>query len=422
MEVAATLRVDNKKTAKPDKRPGPEKFLGLYSFIPSTAYDCLRRVRSTPRQIPYQNTNPWVGDLSHQIPPSWKPHSFSERRQHIEFLRKFVYPFPIPEILLWASHSPEYVIDKNGHRDKTSDHLLIKLVKKWVVDIVSGESFFKHNKKYFTRAEAHFFLNTKIPYIDSGSVLKLYFYAKCKARTMSHRLSILISDVFSAKFFNQFTDDLVESFLDLLGRTPQYNYERGMLGDLCDFLLEMMSENKKLHGKPGIFSFSGRTITSVIALANEWHEQLRREDEVERVQRGVYLQDRWQNRKNGKLPDTSKWNGMGLAQYRYVTDEYTWTITELKTAQDLLNEGRKMKNCVASYAYSCASGDSAIFTVGRVYPASQFIEKVATLEVYQAKRTLVQAKGKCNTAITPKTMNIATRWAAANRITVRMQV
>jgi hypothetical protein len=113
---------------------------------------------------------------------------------------------------------------------------------------------------------------------------------------------------------------------------------------------------------------------------------------------------------------------MGLPQFRHETDEYFWTITELKTAQDLLNEGRKMKNCVASYSYSCASGNSAVFTVERVYPVSQAIEKAATLEVHQLNRTLVQAKGKCNSALTPKTMNIVTRWAAANRITVRIQV
>jgi hypothetical protein len=399
IEAAATLREDNRKTAKPDKRPGPEKFLELYSYIPGTAYDSR-----------------------HQIPLSWKPHSFSERRQHLEFLRTFVYPHPLPEVLLWISHSPEYMFDRNRRRVKTPNHLLIKLAKKWVIDIVSGESFFKRNREYFTKSEAHFFLNSKIPYIDSSSVLKLYFYAKCRARAMSHRLSILIADVFSVKFFKQFTNNLVESFLDLLGRTPLYNYERGMLGDLCDFILRKMTENRKLRLRPGAFSFSGRTVTSVIALANEWHEQLRREEAAGRVQREAYLQGRWQDRKNGKLPDTSKWDGMGLPQFRHETDEYIWTITELKTAQDLLNEGRKMKNCVASYAYSCASGNSAVFTVERVYPVSQAIEKAATLEVHQSNRTLVQAKGKCNSGLTPKTMNIVTRWAAANRITVRIQV
>jgi hypothetical protein len=80
-----------------------------------------------------------------------------------------------------------------------------------------------------------------------------------------------------------------------------------------------------------------------------------------------------------------------------------------------------MKNCVASYEYRCAVGDSSLFTVERVYP-SRAVEKVATLEVHQSKRTLVQAKGKCNTALTPKAGSIVTRWAAANGITVRLQV
>jgi len=103
-------------------------------------------------------------------------------------------------------------------------------------------------------------------------------------------------------------------------------------------------------------------------------------------------------------------------QFRYDTDECVWTITELKSAQDLVNEGRKMKNCVASYAYSCASGNSAIFSVERIFPVSQLIEKVATLEVQPSNRNLVQAKGKCNSAVTSKAMNVVNRWRQANGI------
>ena len=235
---------------------------------------------------------------------------------------------------------------------------------------------------------------------------------------MNHKPGMMIAGVFAVKFFSQFRNSLVTSFLDLLGRTPEHRFEQGMLGDLCDFVLEKIQENKKNRGRRDEFTFSGRTLTSVIALTNEWHERLRREAEAGRTVR----EERRLGRKKEKVLDTSKWSGLGLARFLYETDECVWTVTELRTAQDLLNEGRKMKSCIASYAYRCASGESAVFSLERVYPEIRITEKAATLEVTQSKRTLIQAKGKCNTVLTPKIKSIVTRWAQANGITVRPEV
>ena len=385
--VDEALLADNKKPRKPDKKSGSGKFLSLYSYIKNSAYD-----------------------KRHNIPSSWKPHSFNERKQNIEFLRSFVYPYPLPETLLWATHAPEYTYIKT----KTPDFVFIRLAKKWINDIVCGDSFYKRNKDFFTKAEAHYFLCSKIPYVNGNSVLKLFFYAKLRARSFNHKLSLMIADVFSVKFHDHFNNGLVTGFLDLLSRAPDYRYERGMLGDISDFV------RTKLHRG---FSFSGRTIASVIALTNEWHEEMRREAEARQIQHEArLLYGHQQGIKNKKPMDTSHWNGLGIYQFRHESEGLIWTVTELKTAQDLLNEGRKMKNCVASYTCACAVGNSAIFTVERMYPLSQVVEKVATLEVQKGNRALIQAKGKCNTAVTPKAMIVIARWARENRITIRLMV
>jgi hypothetical protein len=384
---------DNKKPGKLGKKPGPGKFLEVYSYIPNTGFD-----------------------TRYSISSSWKPQSFNERKQHLEFLKCFVYPYPLPETLLWTTHASEYFIDQNGDRIKSPDYVFIRFAKKWIGDIASGESFYKRNKKFFTKAEAHYFLCSKIPYTDGSSVIKLYFYAKCRSRAMNHKLSMMVADVFTVKFLNHFKDNLVEGFLDLLSRTPEYKYEGSMLGDLSDFILAKMRENKEIEGKQKIFSFSGRTITSVIKLANEWHEYLRREAEVNRIAQGALIP-------HGQCPiDTSRWKGMGISQFRLGTEECIWTVTELLSAQDLLNEGRTMKNCVSSYAHNCASEKSSIFTVECIYPVNQAIDKAATVEVNRTNRSLIQAKGKCNTAVSSKTKHVITRWAQANRIKIGLVV
>ena len=392
-EASEALRDNKKNPGKPERKPGPAHLLTLYSYIPSTDYD-----------------------LRYSIPSSWKPRSFNERKQHLEFIKCFIYPYPLPETLLWASHVPEYTFDRKGVRSKSPDYAFIQLAKVWIVDIVSGESFYKKNKKFFTKAEAHYFLSSKIPYVNCGSVLKLYFYAKCRGRCMNHKLSMMVADVFTVKFSNNFRNGLVEGFLDLIARTREYRFERSMLGDLSDYVLEKIRE-KKCTQEP--FSFSGRTISSIIKLANEWHECLRREAEANRV---VRMAARTENRKAAKAIDTSKWNGMGINQFRLEKEECIWSVTELLTAQNLLNEGRKMRNCVSSYAYTCASGKSSIFTVECIYPVSQLIEKAATIEVNRANRTVIQAKGKCNAAVPPKAMKVVTQWAQANRIKMGLSV
>jgi hypothetical protein len=81
-----------------------------------------------------------------------------------------------------------------------------------------------------------------------------------------------------------------------------------------------------------------------------------------------------------------------------------------------------MKNCVGEYADKCASGYSAVFSVGRINKMNRLIENAATLEVNVSNRMLIQAKGKCNSALPAKTMSVIARWAADNRIMVRLLV
>jgi len=130
LEMAAeVLSNDNKKSGKLERKPGAEKFLPMYSYIPATPFDSRR-----------------------DIPPSWRPRSFNERKQHLEFFKCFVYPYHIPEALLFATHRPETEFGYRGVRRKARDRAFIRLAKEWVGDIASGKSFHKKNRKYFTRA------------------------------------------------------------------------------------------------------------------------------------------------------------------------------------------------------------------------------------------------------------------------------
>jgi hypothetical protein len=388
------LQEDNKKEKIDNKKFDSGNFLSAFSFIQRTPFD--RRNR---------------------IPPDFVSRSFNKDRQYIDFFKSFIHPYPVPPVLLFTSIQKEFYTDERGRNKKNEYSDIIATAKKWMRDITSGESFYRKNNGYFTKAESHFFLNNFMPYTGPVSVIELYFYAKCKARNMSDKRCTVISRVFTRKFEKYWRYDMVTGFMDLLARSRDYPIEAGNLGDICDFVHAKIIEHRKGRDKVPPFSFSGRTMTSIIALTNEWHAELLREQEA------LTALNRAGQLRQGHNPQprlrtiAQKWNGIPVLNFNYEDDIFEWVITQLYTAQDLLNEGRKMKSCVSSYTASCASGHSAIFNVSRTISASQITESMATLEV-SGNRSLVQAKAKCNIKVSPITRNIIRRWAQLNRIKI----
>ncbi|WP_010256939.1 PcfJ domain-containing protein [Treponema primitia] len=394
--VEKNLAEDRKKNTFAEKKPDGFKFLEAFSYINWTPFDKRDR-----------------------LPQGFRSRSFNKERQYIDFFKSYIYPYSVSLPLLFTTIQKEYFLDEQGKNKKSSYYDIIILSKRWIRDIVSGDSFYRRNKEYFTKAEAHYFLNTAMPYTGPSSVVALYFHAKCKARNLDAKYCRIIVKMFTLKFEKYFDHAIVTGFLDLLARSPNCQIEDGELGDICDFLITNIRGTIKWGTKFPAFSFSGRTITSIISLANEWHVEIQRDQEaLNMLTQARHLRQR-QNRPIINDTFAKKWEGMDIPNYNFETDEYVWTLTQLLTAQDLLNEGRKMKNCVSSYTYDCSSGECFIFNLSCFNKYSRLTESNATLQVTR-DRILVQAKAKCNFRIGPAAMNVIIRWAQANRIKNRV--
>ena len=390
--VANTLKNDNRKRRQVYKRPGPEKYLEVFSFIPQTSYD---------------NRN--------SIPENYRCRSFNKQRQYIDFIKDFIYPYNFPRVLLWTIFEEETIMDDQGTTQLSPDYEIIQLAKKWICDITCGESFYKKNKGYFTKAEAHYFLVSDIPYLDPLTVIEQYFYAKCIARKLDVRSSRDISRIFSIKFSRDLNHPIVTEFLDFIARSDDFTARKTELGDISDFILTEIKKSKESSDYKQPFSFSGRTSGSVIALANEWHADVIYEQEM---QYNLAMERQRMIGQNNKRPipaAPSHWSGISVAYSRIKKDECIWLFSQLYTVQELLNEGRKMKNCVSSYSMRCASGECSIFHLSCLHNGAQINEDKATLEVSR-DRILIQAKTKCNAQISSLTMSIVEKWAHLNNI------
>lgn len=352
-----------------------------------------------------------------EVPEGWKFHSYNRERRYIAFFREFCYPYPVPETLIFASL--EEMHDERSEQEKQSGppHP-ISLARKWLQDITSGQSFHKQNKAFFTRAEACLFVTAATPYAGLSSLAEMFFLAKCKARGMNDKLASLVSAVFAWKFPNDFTNPLLGGFLDLIARHMEYNYDKSGLENICDFVCAKVVQPPASDTGGEHFSFSGRTINSLIALTNEWHTEMARADELNAVRQRLWYDRSWPAK--GKSGENVKWNGMLVQRFRYETEEKVWVVEQITSLQRLVHEGRVMRNCVVSYAEQCGKGDCALFSVFFHLHGNQKYENTATLEV-RKDRTLVQAKGKGNTMLTPETKNIVKRWASENRIKIRIE-
>jgi hypothetical protein len=151
------------------------------------------------------------------------------------------------------------------------------------------------------------------------------------------------------------------------------------------------------------FSMKGRTPQSLLRQVAAWHRSLSHTQQT-----------------------SAEWRPSGFERYRVVEGTERngnlkiWTITELLSAKALLAEGRAMKHCVASYARSCANRSTSIWTLE--VESFQGPSKLLTIEVTNASRNIVQARGKCNVLATEKLLGIVRRWAAQAGLTVSKYV
>ena len=89
--------------------------------------------------------------------------------------------------------------------------------------------------------------------------------------------------------------------------------------------------------------------------------------------------------------------------------ERRYEIVELLSAQEMLDEGRAMRHCVGSYAGFCATGRTSIWSLRKHIESGRFI-RLATIEVNNTQRFIVQVRGRLNKRPAKEELAILGRW------------
>ncbi|WP_395749072.1 PcfJ domain-containing protein [Prosthecobacter sp.] len=102
----------------------------------------------------------------------------------------------------------------------------------------------------------------------------------------------------------------------------------------------------------------------------------------------------------------------------WVDGHPTWRVEELCTTEALKAEARAMRHCVSGYTGRCHSGKSAIFSVRFLKREKAMVNalSLATIEVAQATRSIIQIKAPRNTSPGHHVMRIINEWASSNHL------
>jgi hypothetical protein len=141
------------------------------------------------------------------------------------------------------------------------------------------------------------------------------------------------------------------------------------------------------------FSIKGRTLKSILRLVCAWHSDL----------------------SMNKRGQCFCWRKSGIQGYRFLEKrtgeehDRDWTIQELLDSGSLHAEGRALRHCVYSYANPCRRGETTIWSLRLRVNGQE--KRMVTIEVDPRRRSIIQARAKCNLSPGGRSLELIREWA-----------
>ena len=145
------------------------------------------------------------------------------------------------------------------------------------------------------------------------------------------------------------------------------------------------------------FTMKGRTPMSIINHSDEWHRLASLNTKREKI--------------------ATSWEPVNIDDYHQSKEHEKYSIIQLTKTDDLIKEGNKMKNCVATYASSCINKSCSIFSLRytNMYQGA-FNDSKSTIEV--RGKSIVQIRGKYNHKVDAYYLTIINKWMEQNKLTM----
>lgn len=186
---------------------------------------------------------------------------------------------------------------------------------------------------------------------------------------------------------------------------PMINSDK--IPEIIDYIYDQKYTVKRIRNLDGVtysnliehpnFSMKDRTPESLINYSDEWH-------------RLSTL-----NTKREKNP--LEWEPINIDDFHYKNGDNFYDIIQLISSKELIQEGKLMHHCVATYASSCARKLCSIFSF-RVTNEKRGIHDSPEITLEIRNKDIVQAKARYNAKPYPYYLELVKKWADKNGIGV----
>lgn len=296
----------------------------------------------------------------------WRPTSKSRNQVFGDLVRHLMAEYPVPSFMdsAWFAGS-----DASSARQQS-----------WFVHIGQGGNIRTADVPIsLTKRMAHLFLAAPGTY----SISQALRWAQVRGIGGDNELAehVIATRLGEDLENDEFWVDVVHFFVN----NPMLDYDQ--FGPIVDYVHNQryvpterrLADGTVLNAPPQPdFSMKGRTAERILELVEQWHAQLPTE----------------------KSSRHSQWPESGFSPYEKTEERnghtIRWTISEITTRKGLLEEGRVMHHCVASYAPYCARGQKSVWSLSVEDRDTGYKDRVLTIAVQNATRRVVQARGRCN--------------------------
>ena len=330
----------------------------------------------------------WIRPVS-----AWIPRTYNKDRQFASLAAHLLARFPLPPVM-----------DSVWFRGPSPDAYQQRA---WYLALAAGKSPRVLDFPFpFTRQMASHFQSSPRELLVEEALRRAQVLAL--GGTVGLARAILDSRLGTNFTHHEFWTTVIRWF----ARNPQL--EGRHIAPLIDFIHHQKFEpraagdgNESTPQPPAPdFSMRGRTAGALLHQMHLWHASLRKEAEA--------------------AHNKFSWSASGVAPFDFSEGNLAagslrrWTIVELLSRQELFEEGRQLRHCVASYVNSCACGGTSIWSLG-VERNTGSRKRVLTIEVSVNRQTIRQVRGKANRLPTEKEQDLVRRWALQEQLNYQSQ-
>ena len=258
--------------------------------------------------------------------------------------------------------------------DKTTVRWTLDKYREWFFVVGRGDSLYKNGMKgILTKKGTFFFL--KAP--NDLSIEQNVWWARVRSLGGDEGTAYRIakSRIGEKTFDSEFWISVARFFMVNFVSMKE-------MSELLDYLADAKKEKSK-------YSMKGRTLLSVQRLSYDWHKALYDAKDMKKL----------------------KWDGANLPNKSYSTgkadEKKQWNVDQLLTSTELAREGSAMHHCVKSYADSCATGNTSIWSLNT---KDEYNQKKRCLTIEVRRSQVVQMRGYANRMAKPVERSIIKAW------------